>query len=303
MKIAILGATGMLGHMVLNVFFGATDYEILATARNKEEFNNSGRISWALLDAQEADMVKIADIIKGCDYVINCIGIIKPYIHDDNAFEIERAMIVNALFPYKLAKAAEIVNAKVLQIATDCVYDGVAGDYIETDRHNALDVYGKTKSLGEVYSENLMNLRCSIIGPELKGKMSLLEWFLGQEKNASVNGFKNHLWNGVTTYQYAKICLGIIKENIEFTHLQHVVPKEYVSKAEMLEHFAKTYNRDDLSIINIDAKEAVNRTISTINPGLNAKIWRAAGYSKIPTVFEMITELYSASATRCFNLQ
>ena len=303
MKIAILGATGMLGHMVLNFFAKNTDYQILATARNKEEFNNSGRISWTLLDAQEADMVKIADIIKGCDYVINCIGIIKPYIHDDNAFEIERAMQVNALFPHKLAKAAEIVNAKVLQIATDCVYDGVAGEYIETDKHNALDVYGKTKSLGEVYSENLMNLRCSIIGPELKGKMSLLEWFLGQEKNASVNGFKNHLWNGVTTYQYAKICLGIIKENIEFTHLQHVVPEGFVSKAEMLEHFAKTYNRDDLSIINIDAKEAVNRTISTINPELNAKIWQAAGYSKIPTVFEMITELHAASATKCFNLQ
>ena len=43
---------------------------------------------------------------------------------------------------------------KVIQIATDCVFDGLKGNYTEDDKHNAIDVYGKTKSLGEVSADN-----------------------------------------------------------------------------------------------------------------------------------------------------
>ena len=41
-------------------------------------------------------------------------------------------------------------NGPILQIATDCVYSGATGGYTESSSHDALDVYGKTKSLGEV---------------------------------------------------------------------------------------------------------------------------------------------------------
>ena len=50
---------------------------------------------------------------------------------------------------------------KIFQIATDCVFDGEKGNYSELDSHNARDVYGKSKSLGEVNNKNFYNLRCS----------------------------------------------------------------------------------------------------------------------------------------------
>ena len=95
----------------------------------------------------------------------HAIGVIKPYIRDDDAAAVERALRVNGLFPHILARAAERSGCRVLQIATDCVYAGTIGNYREAAPHDALDVYGKTKSLGEVNSAAVHHLRCSIIGP------------------------------------------------------------------------------------------------------------------------------------------
>ena len=46
-----------------------------------------------------------------------------------------------------------------------------------------------------------------------------------------------------------------------------------------------------ITISEVDAKEAIDRTVSTINKELNEKIWNFAGYKKLPTVEEMIKRL------------
>jgi len=275
-KIAILGIDGMLGSAVYKIF-------------NHDKFDVVG-INRAILDAQNTNINDIKAVLANFDYIINCIGIIKPYIHDDNPAEVERAIKVNALFPHMLSKC----GIKVIQIATDCVYDGVKGNYIETDKHNPLDVYGKTKSLGEVNSENFMNLRCSIIGPEKKNKLSLLEWFISQPKDAVVNGYVNHYWNGVSTYAFAKICKGIIEEDLWFYGLQHIVPVNILNKSDMLKVFAKVFYRNDIYIKEIYAEESINRTLSTINEKKNKEIWESAAYKQIPSIETMIAQMNKA---------
>jgi len=272
-KTAILGIDGMLGSAV---------YQVL----NKEKINVIG-FNRKNIDAQLIDINDLKAYLTGFDYLINCIGIIKPYIHDDNPDEVKRAIEVNALFPYKLSQC----GGKVIQIATDCVYDGVKGNYLETDKHNALDVYGKSKSLGEVHAENFMNLRCSIIGPEKKNNLSLLEWFRKQPKNANINGFLNHQWNGISTFAFGKICSGIIKNNFWFNGLQHIVPTDTLNKSDMLKVFSKVFSRDDITIKEINAQESVDRTILTINTQRNKQLWDFAGYNNIPTLEYMIKEI------------
>lgn len=266
MKVAVLGINGMLGSKMFEVC-QKSGLETVGFNRQK-------------LNAESPDF----SLIENCDYVINCIGIIKPYIHEGCLSETLRAIEVNSIFPYKLAKT----NKKIIQIATDCVWDGVSGKYLETDTHNATDVYGKTKSLGEVFSHNFLNLRSSIIGLENKGFLSLLEWFLHQPLNAEIKGYKNHLWNGLTTEAFSNICVGIIKNNSWFSGLAHIVPADIVSKAEMLHMFAKHFNREDIKITDINADMAINRTIATIDSERNEKLWFDAGYKHIPTIKQMI---------------
>lgn len=246
----ILGSNGMLGSMLAKV----TGWDTL----NRPEFF-----------AEKPNPIKL----MGHDWYINAIGVIKPYCD-----VVERVIRVNSLFPYFLP-------SNTIQIATDCVYSGKKGNYVETDEHDATDVYGKTKSLGE--APHIKNLRCSIIGPEVKNHISLLDWFLTQEK---ANGFTNHLWNGITTYHFAKICQGVIEEGIELPQLQHIVPADVVTKAELLRIIAKAYGKD-IPVTDVEAPEAVDRTLSTNNPDLNLKLWKAAGYDNPPTIAEMVEEL------------
>lgn len=250
MKVTILGNTGMLGSMLANTWDG--------------EFTSTDR---SQVNAFDKEFLSIEGT------VINCIGLIKPQIkHTIDA------IVVNSYFPHMLPAGA-------IQIATDCVYSGAKGNYVETDPHDALDVYGKTKSLGE--APHIKNLRCSIIGPEVKNHSSLLDWFLSQE---SVKGFTNHLWNGITTYHFSKICQGIVREGIELPNLQHIVPADVVTKAELLEIINRAYGKS-IAIEHVEAPEAIDRTLATNNPELNLKLWQAAGYAKPPTIQEMVEEL------------
>ncbi len=294
-KVAILGCTGMLGAITLDYFTRNTEFEIIATYRDKKEKQGLAKdypsVHFRSLDAETTSTSEISEAIKGAHWVINAIGIIKPYIHDDNAQEVERATRINSLFPHLLCKATEKSKVKIIQIATDCVYSGQKGSYIETDSHDALDVYGKTKSLGEAYFGSIYHLRCSIIGPELKSHLSLMDWFLGQPEGAELNGFSNHQWNGVTTLHFAKICRGIIEDKISIDHAQHVVPGNLISKANLLKSFAKDFKRQDIKVNVVEAPAVVDRTLSTNNQVLNAKIWKSAGYNKPPTIESMVSEL------------
>ena len=296
MKVVILGASGMLGSMVAEWFSRQAAFDTAATVRTPalaEEWRRRvPSVEWRVLDAESVEAPGIADALGGAVWAVNAIGVIKPYIHDDNAAEVERAVCVNALFPHLLARAAEATGCRVLQIATDCVYSGAKGGYVEADKQDALDVYGKTKSLGEVWSGSVFHLRASIIGPEPKAHVSLLDWFLGQKKDAAVNGFTNHQWNGVTTLHFARLCHGIITHEFgALPHLQHAVPTGSISKAELLQCFAREYGRGDVRISPVEAKTVIDRTLATSDAELNRRLWALSGYATPPSVPEMIAEL------------
>lgn len=296
--VLILGGTGMLGSMVVDVLRKNKDLEIIATRKplNKTNIEKIDDVEWRYLSANSALKGSDSDLYSswhGIDWIINCIGTIKPYIHDDNKDEVENAIKINSLFPHKIDNVSKELNVKCIQIATDCVYTGKEGHYSESDPHDATDVYGKTKSLGEVKSENFIHLRCSIIGPEAGRSSSLLEWFLGNPENATINGFTNHIWNGITTYHYAKICEGIICNDLkDLPMVQHIVPGNAIIKGNILKEFAKNFNRSDITINPTTAKTMVDRTLTTELPEVNKKIWQAAGYDETgPTIEQMVEEL------------
>ena len=294
-KVLILGVSGMLGAMVFDVFSREKDMETDVTVRNDQTREYWAHylkgVSCHLLDVEKVTQVELKRLIREYDWVINAIGITKPYIKDDDAHRIDIAVKVNSRFPYLLGKAAEGTNVKVLQIATDCVYSGIQGKYAEDALHDALDGYGKTKSLGEVWFPNVHHLRCSIVGPEPEKDIFLLAWVLNQPKTAEINGFVNHDWNGITTLHYAKVCMGIIRHRVKLEHLQHIIPTALLTKYELVNCFAREYGRKDIKINETEAKTVIDRTLSTNNEELNQHIWEAAGYKRPPSISQMIIEL------------
>jgi len=292
-RVLVLGASGMLGSMLVDCLSKNPNLQVTGSLRSMElleRFRNLyPTVRWTELDYRNGDALPA--VCAGQDWIINAIGITKPLIHDDNAAEVQQAIQVNALLPHDIGRHASRTGARVLQIATDCVYSGAKGAYTESDVHDALDVYGKTKSLGEAYGANVHHLRCSIIGPEPKDFKFLIEWFRRQPPAAQLNGFTNHRWNGITTLHFARLCSGIIARGLDLPHLQHVVPAGGATKAQMLHEFAAAYERPDIRITDVTAKSVIDRTLTTNDDRLNRALWEAAGYSQPPTVVEMIHEV------------
>jgi dTDP-4-dehydrorhamnose reductase len=283
----------MLGATVTETLAAVAGLSVTATVRHPSTMTHdlAARVKTGHLDARSCSTEELVRVIQGATWVVNCIGLIKPHIRDSSSADTAAAIRINAMFPHLLALAAEEVGARVLQIATDCVYSGRFGGYRESDPHDALDVYGKTKSLGEVASAAFHHLRCSIVGHEVAGRTSLLEWFLGQKENASVIGYTDHYWNGVTTVQFARFCRGIICEEASLPGTCHVVPYDSVTKAQLLEMFASAYERTDIRIQLAPTGELVNRTLATEQEELNLRLWSLAGYAAAPTIETMIREM------------
>lgn len=285
----------MLGSMVVDYLSRQTGLTLTATVRSaalRDRMQAAHpQVRWELADFLAPHTAETFRSFDGQHWIINAIGITKPLIRDDDPAEILTAIEINARLPHDIGREAASRYTRVLQIATDCVYSGVKGHYTEADTHDALDVYGKTKSLGECFLSSTQHLRCSIIGPEPKDFKFLIEWFRQQPSGSSVNGFTNHHWNGVTTLHFAKLCYGFIEKDLPLTHLQHVVPSGLVTKAQMLHDFAEAYGRNDIVIRDMEAKTVIDRTLATTNPDNNLQLWQAAGYEQPPTVSEMIAEL------------
>ncbi len=262
-KVIVLGHTGMLGEMVYRILSADPELEVIGMGREQ-------------LNALLPDPLHIDS-----DYVVNCIGIIKPYIKEDA----EEAIRVNSLFPH-------LIQAKhIIQIATDCVFSGnqeIYDAYNEDSPHDALDIYGKTKSLGEVRSENFTNIRCSIIGPQ-KGNTSLLQWFLDLPQGAKIKGFQGHQWNGVTTLAFANICKGIIKGTKPMDSF-HLVPENSFTKYQLLNVFKEVFDRPDIEI-EMQEEGYCNRRLETLYPEHNEEVWKQGGYSKIPSIQELLYQL------------
>lgn len=291
-KILIIGSGGMLGWKV-SEYFSNKFYPITLTYRNEQDKNNLSKIikkkniKWKKLDILKINNKKFKNFLKKFDYIINCAGIIKPEINESNSTSILNCLKINSFFPHLLNEKKK-KETKVFQIATDCVYDGLKGGYNENFPHNANDIYGKSKSIGEVKAENFYNLRVSIVGKEIKGFKSLISWFLKKE-NKKINGFSNHIWNGITTLAFAKIVYSAIKNNISLPNTLHIIPKDIVSKFELLKYFLKF--RFNVDVLKKKSTQQIDRTLKTINKKTLRKLWLHSEYKKIPTIKEIINEI------------
>jgi dTDP-4-dehydrorhamnose reductase len=201
------------------------------------------------------------------------------------------AIKINTDFPIYLNSLAKVYDFRLIQIGTDCVFSGSQGSYSENSHHSPNDLYGETKSQGERTGANSLILRTSIVGPEIESTNSLIGWFLSLPLDSIIDGYTNHIWNGVSTYHFAKLVLGIICSNEFKGGLFHVVPSDTCSKYELLEYFRTAFNRKDIVIRPREAEDFINRTLSTEYPQCNRELWMKSGYNEPPSIKKMIEEL------------
>lgn len=228
MKIILFGSTGMLGNYVHTVLSRTYDIRCI------------NRAQYDIIQDDVSVMNQVLSDISSNDIIINCCGAIPQ---KNKLTDYKTYILVNTLFPHRLETIANQVGAHFIHITTDCVFDGRTGNYNEHSEHNAQDVYGISKSLGEPSSATI--IRTSIIGEEFTGKKSLLEWVISN-RGKEINGYTNHYWNGVTCLTLANFIKSIIDTNNFWKGVKHVYSKNIVSKYDLCCYINEIY---ELNII------------------------------------------------------
>jgi dTDP-4-dehydrorhamnose reductase len=273
----------MLGSMLVRVLAARPDLDVVGSVRAGSE----GRPAF---EVGRGSLEELLTSVR-CDWVLNAAGVLDRHINGSDPASVASAIAVNAEFPNRLAAATRGAQ-RVINFTTDGVFSGRRGPYDERSEQDAAGIYARSKGLGEVQAAHVVNLRCSIIGPEEPPAVSLLGWALSQPQGAKITGFTNQQWNGLTTFHLAKICVAVVLGEVTgLPPTLHVVPDDAVSKAELLRHSVESFGRSDLTVSPRAAAEALDRRLGTAYPEINARLWTAAGYARPPTVFEMVSEL------------
>ena len=252
-KVLILGSTGLIGHQIFNHLKKDKNYQLFNIAHRTKLQEDT-----ILLDATNEKY--LVEEIRNIEpkFIINCIGILISSSEKDP----KRAIFLNAYLPHRLEILANEIEAKLIHISTDCVFSGnKKKPYHETDTKDGIDIYAKTKGLGEIINNKHLTLRTSVVGPELKPDgEELFHWFMKQE--SEVNGFAKSIWSGVTTLELAKAVKWAILNNI--TGLYHVTNNSTINKYELLNLFKK-YTKKNINIKKIDGRNVDKSFIDTRN--------------------------------------
>ena len=231
-RVLILGATGMLGHKLMQVL--SASFNVIGTVRcNAIRYKDHAVLGDMnlLSDVQAENFDSIIGSIAQIqpDVVINCIGVIKQHPFAKDPLQ---SISINALFPHRLSGLCMASGIRLIHISTDCVFSGKKGDYSEDDLPDPEDLYGRTKLLGEVARPGCLTIRTSIIGREMQGRMGLIEWFLGH-RGKSIRGFSRAIYAGFTTQALAGVISDIIINQPDLHGIWHVSSNP-ISKYDLL---------------------------------------------------------------------
>ncbi len=207
MRILVTGAAGMLGREVVKMLADEGRHFI---AFEHREFDISDE--WRVAAIKDLNV----------DTVINCAGIVKG--RDEAP---SRYVAVNALGPHMLAEACDRCGARLIHVSTDCVFSGRHGGYSEAAIPDPLDLYGRSKLLGEVTNGPHLTVRTSFIG---FGPRGLLSWLLKQQ--GGVPGYSHAFWNGLPVAAVARVLVALAGRR-DITGLLHL-GGESMSKWELL---------------------------------------------------------------------
>ncbi|KAJ7598993.1 hypothetical protein C8J56DRAFT_915607 [Mycena floridula] len=139
-RVILTGASGLLGRAVHEALKKAGKFELLALCHSRPG-----------ADLEPIDLLDYEIVNKKFreyqpQYIIHAAAERRPDVAEKNP---NGAVALNAQVPAHLASLAKDLNATLIYISTDYVFDGENAPYLTSSKTNPLQLYGKTKRDGE----------------------------------------------------------------------------------------------------------------------------------------------------------
>ena len=280
MSVLVLGATGLIGNRLVRTL--KKDFEVFGTTRkpklSKKFTDQMLEASHWLLNSSPTDFSVLEREVRSLkpNIIVNCLGVIKSKL---SMFDVEESISVNALFPHQLSKLCRNNGIRLIQLSTDCVFSGDKGNYVESDVPNPVDIYGRTKSLGELVNDHDLTIRTSFVGREIDSFTNLFEWAI-RNKNSRIVGYPRAIYSGLTTLALANVIRDVIHNQQNLVGLWHV-SSESISKYQLLSLLNSVLS------LNIDIE--IDETF-VCNRSLNSDAFRNKTTMTVPSWTEMLDD-------------
>ncbi|MEC7863809.1 MAG: SDR family oxidoreductase [Bacteroidota bacterium] len=251
MKILITGSNGLLGQKLLHKLRQDSLVKIFATSKGENRVSEKNGYSYFELDI--TDKKQVAELIanKTPDVVINTAAMTNVDLCEDKKHACDSLNVDAVRY---LADACEKINAHLIHISTDFIFDGEAGPYKEEDEPNPLSYYGLSKLKSEqiLYGHNCKYtiLRTIIlfgVGESLS-KGNIVIWAKGAlEKGEPLNIIDDQFRAPTLAEDLADACILAAKKKVD--GIFNVSGRDIMSIYEMVERIGKYY---DLDITNLN---------------------------------------------------
>ena len=226
MKVIILGSTGILGKTLYLFLKSKKSIKLYCISRKKVNKNKKNFIINDFSNFNKLNK-KISQIQP--THIVNCIGVTKFNKSYKDKMITKK---INTDLPKFIANYCLKKNIKFIHVSTDCVFSGKKGNYRENSIKDSKDLYGLTKSRGEVKNKCTATIRTSFIGPEYSSNKSLLSWFLS--RNSQVKGFSRAFFSGITSVELSKIIYNFFLKSNKFYNSITNIGSYRISKYDLL---------------------------------------------------------------------
>jgi dTDP-4-dehydrorhamnose reductase len=255
MKILITGANGLLGQHLVKLLLDTTTHDIIATSKSEPRFViQDCRLHYYSLDITDGMAVNLLLEKIQPDTIVHCAALTQV---DECEQQPIKAWEINVTATRFIVDAAKNINAFLIFVSTDFVFDGMNGPYKEEDGVNPVSYYGSTKVAAEkAVAESGLKYAivrtCLLYGNILFGTRSnIISWVkenLEQEKKIKV---VSDQWRTPTYVEDLAKGILLIAEK-KAVGLFHISGADFLSPYEMAMATAAYLNLDASLIEKVD---------------------------------------------------
>jgi dTDP-4-dehydrorhamnose reductase len=256
MRVLITGCHGLLGQKVLKVFLKSTSAEILATAKEPKTFLDLKGFDYTMLDITNRSDVKNLVVYFNPDVIVNTAA----YTNVDGCeLNRELAWRVNVEGVRNLVHSARRVDAKLIHISTDYIFDGKNGPYDENAIPNPINYYGRTKLASEneikIGGIRFAILRTNVlygVGENVKSNFAL--WLYNKlSSGEKIKVVTDQIGNPTYVDDLAFAILKVVEFDKE--GIYNVGGKDFVSRYDFALKLAEIFSFDHELIIPVKTSE------------------------------------------------
>ncbi|MGB5529422.1 MAG: dTDP-4-dehydrorhamnose reductase [Ignavibacteriaceae bacterium] len=266
-RIIVTGSNGMLGQRTVEYYSLKDNIELLATS--VEDKSVIGSVDYIPCDIKSRDKIKKVIYDYCPDFIIHTAAFTNVDLSEKMR---EDAWKINVKGVEYIAEAARAIDAQIIHISTDYIFDGKNGPYDENALPNPIGYYGRTK----LASENALKisgtlftiLRTNVLyGIALNSRPDFVRWVISSlGNNEKIRIVKDQINNPT----FIDDLVQAINKIIEFkkTGTYNIGGKEFLSRFEFTNRIAEYFNLNKNLITPIITEELNQSARRPLKSGL-----------------------------------